>query len=84
MTSTLYMLRHTHASALHYCGFTVPEAARRLGHGAALHVETHGHVLDSVRGQRFEDLDALIASARTDLMFPQSSPIASQGSPGAP
>jgi integrase len=35
---TLYTLRHTHASALHYAGFTVPEAARRMGHGPALHV----------------------------------------------
>lgn len=42
---TLYTLRHTHASALHYCGSTVPEAARRLGHGPGLHVETYAHVL---------------------------------------
>jgi hypothetical protein len=41
-----------------------PEAARRLGHGPALHIETYPPLLDSVRGQRYGDLDALIASAR--------------------
>ena len=38
--ATAYTLRHSHASALHYCGFTVPEAARRLGHGAESHLRT--------------------------------------------
>jgi integrase len=28
---SLYTLRHTHASACHYAGFTLPAAARRLG-----------------------------------------------------
>ena len=46
----LYDLRHSHASALHYAGFTVPEAARRLGHGPALHVETYAHVIDAIAG----------------------------------
>jgi integrase len=32
--ATVYRLRHTAASALHYCGFTIPEAARRMGHRA--------------------------------------------------
>jgi integrase len=40
---TLYTLRHTQASACHYAGFTIPEAARRLGHGPGLHVETYAH-----------------------------------------
>ena len=34
---TLYTLRHSHASALHPAGFTLPEAARRLGHAVAEH-----------------------------------------------
>ena len=71
---TLYTLRHTHASALHYCTYTVVEAARRMGHGAGLHVETYAHVLDTVSGQRYESLDALITAARADLLFPQCSP----------
>ena len=62
--ATLYTLRHTHASALHYCDFTVPEAARRLGHDAALHLKTYAHVIESISGQRYADLDALIAGAR--------------------
>lgn len=62
---TLYTLRHTHASALHYCGFTVPAAARRLGHGGPLHLRTYAHVIDALEGRpRYADLDALIAAAR--------------------
>ncbi len=68
---TLYTLRHTHASACHYAGFTIPEAARRLGHGTGLHVTTYAHVVDSISGKRYEDLDALIAAAR--LEFRESS-----------
>jgi integrase len=65
---TLYSLRHTHASALHYAGFTVPAAARRLGHGPALHVTTYAHVIDALDGQpHYADLDALIAAARADV-----------------
>ena len=66
---TLYTLRHTHASACHYAGFTIPEAARRLRHGAGLHVETHAHVIDGFDGRRYADLDALIAAARADLVL---------------
>lgn len=64
---TTYTLRHTHASALHYAGWTVPEAARRMGHGPALHVQTYAHVIDAVQGTRYEDLDALLQAARAQL-----------------
>jgi integrase len=74
----LYDLRHSHASALHYAGFTVPEAARRLGHGPALHVQTYAHVIDAMSGKRYEGLDALLADARAQLRFPQSSLSASE------
>ena len=50
---TLYTLRHTHASASHPAGFTTPEAARRLGHGPGLHIETYAHVIDSISGTRY-------------------------------
>lgn len=70
---TPYTLRHTHASALHYAGFTIPEAAGRLGHGAGLHVETYAHVIDALDGKRYTNLDALIAAARTELVFRRSS-----------
>jgi hypothetical protein len=66
-------IRHSHASACHYAGFTIPEAARRLGHGAGLHVETYAHVVESISGTRYDDLDGLIEAARTYLMFPESS-----------
>jgi integrase len=71
--ATVYTLRHGHASALHYCGFTLPEAARRMGHGAELHLRTYAHVIDAMNGERYADLDALIAAARAGLVFRQSS-----------
>lgn len=61
---TLYTLRHSHASALHYCGFTVVDAARRMGHGPALHVATYAHVIDALGATRYPDLDSLIEAAR--------------------
>ncbi len=65
---TVYTLRHSHASALHYAGWTVPAAARRLGHGPALHVTHYAHVIDALEGQpHHADLDALIAAARADV-----------------
>lgn len=61
---TRYTLRHTHASALHYCGWTVPAAARRLGHSGPLHLRTYAHVIDALEGKpRYADLDALIEAA---------------------
>jgi integrase len=64
---TLYTLRHSHASACHYCGFTVPEAARRMGHSPQLHVVTYAHAIDAIKGKRYADLDALIDAARLEL-----------------
>ncbi len=76
---TTYTLRHSHASALHYCDFTVPEAARRMGHGGALHLRTYAHVIESIAGERYENLDALIAKARSELMFRESSVTVADG-----
>jgi integrase len=70
---SLYTLRHTHASACHYASFTVPEAARRLGHSPQVHVTTYAHAIDAIKGQRYADLDALIDAARSELEFRQSS-----------
>ena len=67
-------LLHSHASALHYAGFTPVEAANRLGHGVGLHWRHYAHVIESMSGTRYDGLDALIASARADLMFARSSP----------
>jgi integrase len=69
----LYDLRHAHASALHYCSYTTPEAAERLGHGPALHIETYAHVIRAMSGQRYASLDELIAAARGSLRFPVGS-----------
>ncbi len=71
-------LRHSHASALHYAGFTVPEAARRMGHGPALHVETYAHIIDSISGRRCDGLDELISVARAELVLPQRYPSAGE------
>ena len=59
-------------------------ALRRLRHcprrppagfadGAGLRVETYAHVIDALDGKRYTDLDALIAAARTELVFRRSS-----------
>ena len=77
--ATVYLLRHSHASMLHYAKFTLPEAARRMGHGGGLHLQTYAHVIDGMGDQRYEDLDDLIAGARAELMFPRSSLSGSQG-----
>jgi len=67
---TLYTLRHTHASVLHYCGFTVPSASRRMGHDGTTHLRTYAHIIESLEGQRYADLDAAISAARADLAEP--------------
>jgi integrase len=71
---TLYTLRHSHASALHYCGWTVPDAAERLGHSAVVHMGIYAHPIKVIGSRRYRDLDDLIAEARADLVCPQSAP----------
>jgi integrase len=75
--ATVYLLRHSHASALHYCGWTVPSAAKRLGHSGEMHVRTYAHVIESLGAERWTDLDAMIRDARS-LMFPNRSPTAAE------
>ena len=72
---SLYTLRHSHASACHYAGFTVPAAALRLGHGRTLHVRTYAHVIDAIEDRRYSNLDELIVAARAELdpVFPARS-----------
>lgn len=66
--ATLYTLRHTNASLLHYCdSFTLPEAAQSLGHDGALHLKTYAHVVRAMSGKRYADLDALIRDAQASL-----------------
>ena len=71
---TMYTLCHSHASALHYCGWTVPDAAERMGHSAVVHMGIYAHPIKVIGAQRYRDLDDLIAEARAELVFPQSSP----------
>jgi hypothetical protein len=40
--------------------FTLPAAARRMGHGAQLQLRTRAHVIDVLGDTRYADLDALI------------------------
>lgn len=61
---TAYTLRHTHASLLHYAGYTVPRAAERMGHTQVEHLNTYAHVIDGLGDKRWPDLDTLIAAAR--------------------
>ncbi len=72
MRISAYTLRHTHASLLHYAGFTVPEAAERMGHSAVVHVGTYAHVIRKLAGRRYGGLDPLIEAARADLVCDQS------------
>ncbi len=68
---TVYTLRHSHASALHYCGFNVAEAAERLGHSQIVHLRHYSHVIKTLRGRpHHPDLDALIAAARAEVRAP--------------
>jgi integrase len=62
--ATTYTLRHSHASQLHYAGYTVPSAARRLGHKQQTHMKHYAHVIDAIEGERYDGLDELIAAAR--------------------
>lgn len=72
--ATAYMLRHSHASACHYVSqFTVPEICRRLGHTQQTHFLHYAHVIEALSGERYSDLDAMIASARHSVEFPGSS-----------
>ena len=68
-----YTLRHTHASALHYAGFTIPEAARRLGHGAGLHVRPARTSSTRSTASATPTWTRCIAAARTELVFRRSS-----------
>jgi hypothetical protein len=71
---TPYLLRHTHASLLHYCGFTVPSAAARgpRGHGALEHLRARGQgVGGPAAPRRPRRLDR--RRARADLAFPSRS-----------
>ena len=74
--ATVYTLRHSHASALHYAGFTPAEAAERMGHGLGLHWRTYAHVVKAMSGTRYDGLDALISAARAQLELRQSSVMA--------
>jgi hypothetical protein len=38
-----------------------------MGHGGALHLRTYAHVIESVSGQRYADLDALIVAEGSDV-----------------
>ncbi len=68
----------THASLLHYCGYTVPSAAARMGHAATEHLSTYAHVVKALEGRpHCADLDALIA-ASADLAFPVRSRTAAE------
>jgi len=51
---TLYTLRHTHASLLHYAGFTAPEAAARMGHGLPVHWSRYAHIVNGQHGKRYD------------------------------
>jgi len=68
---TLYTLRHSHASALHYCDdYTLPRILKRLGHSAPVHFQHYAHVIQASEGKpHHATLDALIGAARAKPVF---------------
>src|SRR3954465_6890946 len=79
----VYRLRHSHASALHYCeDHTLPRVLKRLGPSSQVHFQHYAHVIDAAEGKpRRVGLDALIASARAELEFPVGSRAADRLAP---
>jgi len=78
--ATLYLLRHSHASACHLIeGFSVPEITRRLGHSAAVHFQHYAHVIDAAGGQRFPSLEAMLRAARESISCSADVPQALEG-----
>ena len=69
---TAYTLRHSHASALHYCDdYTLPRILKRLGHSAPVHFQHYAHMIDAAEGKpHHASLDAMIASARDEAATP--------------
>jgi integrase len=64
--ATAYLLRHTHATALHYVSsFTDPEIFRRLGHKHQVHYQHYAHIIDALDGHRFADLDEMIEQSQS-------------------
>ena len=69
--TVIYTLRHSHASALHYAGFTIAEASQRMGHDPQTHLKHYAHVVAGISGRRYAGLDELIAEARAELACQQ-------------
>jgi integrase len=66
---TAHTLRHSHASALHYCDdHTLPRILKRLGHSAPVHFQHYAHMIDAAEGKpHHASLDAMITAARQEL-----------------
>ena len=44
-----------------------------MGHSGTVHLAPYAHVIESVTGRLYTDLDAVIAAARTESDVPQKS-----------
>jgi integrase len=77
-----YDLRHSFSSLLLHEGRSVIYVARQLGHGAALTMSTHGHVIDELEDEPNQDAEGAIRAARCPLVAPgadlAAAPLASQ------
>lgn len=70
-----YTLRHSHASALHYCGYTPAAAAKRMGHSVSMHWAHYARVVEALERQpHYDNLDALLTAARAGvpITFPSA------------
>lgn len=62
--STPYDCRHGYASLLAREGLDVAEAARRMGHSVAMHVQHYVHVFEAYADQPSEPMEAVVLKAR--------------------
>lgn len=65
------ILRHSHASACHYVSsLTEPHILKRLGHESQVHYLHYAHIIDALDRQRYETLDDMVATARSESGVP--------------
>ena len=63
--STPYDCRHGYASLLAREGLDVADAARRMGHSVAMHVQHYVHMFEAYADQPSEPMEAVVLKART-------------------
>ena len=63
-----YDLRHSFCSLLIAEGASVVEVAAQAGHSPTMTLNTYGHVMDELAGDKRKDAEAAIRDARVSLV----------------